>query len=265
MTNKSIFRFDHRSVIEISGSDSLIFLQNLVTNDVNVSDECLIYSGLLTPQGKYLFDFFLLKKARDRFLIDIDRNVSESFFRRLLAYRLRSDIKIEKTNYGVFVGFGNKPMNARTDPRSDKMGWRLFDFESPKDFDCLDYDKVFFDRRRINHCIPETGIELQPEKTFILEAGFERLSGVSFTKGCYVGQEVTAKMKHRVQPKRGLVSVELTLPVDNNSEEQILSGEKVVGRLFTRVKNFAIASINYKFQNMELVCGKAKIKGIKQH
>tara|TARA_Y100001968_G_C19344970_1_gene711550 strand:+ start:379 stop:1176 length:798 start_codon:yes stop_codon:yes gene_type:complete len=265
MSTEKVFLNEERTVIELSGPDSQNFLQNLITNDVNIENDTLIYSALLTPQGKYLFDFFVLKRAWDNFLIDINSTFSCSFIKRLIVYRLRSNVKMEKTNFKVFLGFENKPKDAFIDPRCIEMGWRLYLTPQVQDLKYEKFDKNIFDFLRVKFCVPESGIELQQEKTFVLEAGFERMSGVSFVKGCYVGQEVTAKMKHRTELKRGLVTVELDNAKTSSYGNKIECGKKIVGTLFTRVGNRGIAYLNYKYQNANLKLGTSNIVKINNY
>ena len=118
------------------------------------------------------------------------------------------------------------------DPRHPDLGWRRYGAEASDDG--TDWDLI-----RVTHCIPEAGIELIPNDTFILEAGFERLAGVDFQKGCYVGQEVTARMKHKTDLRKGFATVEVdgTAPVST----EITGGGKPAGTLYTQAGGKGIA------------------------
>lgn len=191
-----------RAIYRITGRDRDDFLQGLVTNDVAKLAEGMVYAAFLTPQGKYVADFFLIP-ADDAVLLDIDASIAAQAIQRLSMYRLRADVKIEETALHLHRGTGSPPPDGFVDPRHPDMGWRAYR-DTPQTDDETDWTAL-----RVAHCIPETGIELTTD-TFILEAGFERLSGVDFHKGCYVGQEVTARMKHKTQLRKGLARVRLS-------------------------------------------------------
>ena len=145
----------------------------------------------------------------------------------------------------VCIGFSEKPTDAFVDPRCEQLGWRQYYLNNLIPRDSIDFKREAYDKLRVKYCIPETNIELIRDKTFILEAGFDRLSGVSFTKGCYVGQEVTARMRHKTELQKGLVKVRIIGNTDGLCES-ILSEDRVVGTLLTRVKDLAIAYIKFK-------------------
>lgn len=225
-----------RTVLRISGPDRLDFLQGLVSNDVLFWPEGeLRYAALLTPQGKYLADFFLEQRG-DAVLLDVATSIAPALKQRLTMYKLRAKVGIEDTDLIVSTGTGPAPTGALPDPRHPAMGWRQIaetDQSQPTDWDAL----------RVAHCIPETGIELTPD-TFLLEAGFERLNGVNFKKGCYVGQEVTARMKHKTELRKGLATVQITgtAPVGT----PLLTAEgKEAGTLFTTAGDQAIAYLRF--------------------
>ena len=259
MFESPIYWIENRSFIRVSGGDCFRFLQNLITNDLNVANGTILYSALLTPQGKYLFDFFIIKESEKVFLIDISSQSKENFLDRLKIYKLRADVKLEEVNGRVAVSFSDKKTtDAFRDPRCAKMGWRKYFIEnaSPKNIPVL--DAMIYDKLRIDHLIPETGIELIRDKTFILEAGFNRLSGVSFAKGCYVGQEVTARMRHKTKLQKGLAKVKI-LGETVGLAPNVLSHDKVVGTLFTRVGDYAIAYLKFKYESSPLKVGNAEI------
>ena len=137
----------------------------------------------------------------------------------------------------VARGLGNTPPGGLPDPRSPHLGWRRYGGPGNRD------DDINWDSIRVEHCVPETGIELIPNVSYILEAGFERLNGVDFHKGCYVGQEVTARMKHKAKLSKGLATVEVE--GDALPGAEVLSGGRKVGSLFTRSGNRAIAFLRF--------------------
>ncbi len=220
-----------RRIYRLSGADARHFLQGLITNDIAAIDRgALVYAAMLTPQGKYIADFFLKAEGAD-ILLDVDAAMGPALAQRLTMYKLRADVRIEETALTVRRGTGPAPDGALPDPRHADLGWRLYGATGGDDG--TDWDAI-----RVAHCIPETGIELTPE-TYILEAGFERLHGVDFRKGCYVGQEVTARMKHKTELRKGLVRVAVTGAAPVGTE--ITAGEKPAGTLYTQAGGQAIA------------------------
>ncbi|SEQ36214.1 YgfZ/GcvT domain-containing protein [Thalassovita taeanensis] len=223
-----------RSIFRITGADARHFLQGLVSNNVDGLDHGVVYTALLTPQGKYMADFFLVPQG-DAILLDVDSSLAPMLAQRLAMYKLRADVQIEPVPLAVRRGTGPAPEGAFADPRHPSLGWRLYGAEGGDDGS--DWDAI-----RVAQCIPETGIELTPD-SFILEAGFERLHGVDFRKGCYVGQEVTARMKHKTELRKGLTTVAITgsAPVGT----PIMAGEKEAGTLFTQAGGRAIAYLRF--------------------
>ncbi len=226
-----------RRVLAIGGADRVAFLQGLVTNDVRRLAEGAVYAALLTPQGKYLSDFFLVPDG-DRILLDVAEDQADSLTRRLTLYRLRADVTITPTDLHVHRGLGPAPDGAFADPRHPTLGWRAYR-DTPGTPAAIDWDAL-----RVAALVPEAGIELIADDSYILETGFERLNGVDFRKGCYVGQEVTARMKHKTELRKGLAQVRITggpLPIGT----EILSNTRAVGRLFTQSAGIGLAHLRF--------------------
>ena len=236
-----------RRILALSGKDREAFLQGLVTNDVRRAP---CWSALLTPQGKYLADFLIVPDG-ERLLIDVDEGLAGDLIRRLSMYKLRSDVALEPTDLQVTRGTGPAPDGAIADPRDPALGWRLYGAETGDDGS--DWDAI-----RVAHTIPESLIELIPNETFILEAGFERLHGVDFRKGCYVGQEVTARMKHKTELKKGLITLGIdgTAPVGT---QILLPDGREAGTLFTQSGGRAIAHMRFDRMVEGLAAGDARI------
>ncbi len=237
-----------RAIHEITGNDAKSFLQGLITNDITRLDQGLVYAAILTPQGKYLADFFLLSHG-DSILLDVDATIAPGLIQRLNMYKLRADVMIAESGLKVMRGTGPAPEGALPDPRHPDLGWRLYG-------DTAGDDGSDFDAIRVTHCIPETGIELTPD-TFILEVGFERLNGVDFRKGCYVGQEVTARMKHKTELRKGLATVRIngSAPVGT----AITANGKPAGTLFTQSGDRAIAYLRFDRATGQMQAGDATI------
>ena len=237
-----------RRIYRISGPDRESFLQGLVTNDVRRLKSGPVYAALLTPQGKYIADFLLIPEA-DAILLDVDASLGPALVQRLSMYRLRAKAEITATDLKVRRGTGPAPEGAVTDPRNPALGWRLYGTEEGDDG--TDWAAL-----RVAHAIPETGIELTPE-TYILEAGFERLNGVDFRKGCYVGQEVTARMKHKTELKKGLV----TLAIEGHAAPgtEITLDGKPAGTLFSLANGRALAHMRFDRIAEGLEAGEARL------
>ncbi len=223
-----------RRVVAVAGADALPFLQGLVSNDVLPLGKGpgIVWAALLTPQGKYLADF-LVVRAGDALLLDLPEVLADATLRRLGMYRLRADVQLVPAALHVHRGLGDAPADALADPRHPSLGWRAYRAE-PGHAAVIDWDAI-----RVAHVIPETARELVVDDSYILESGFERLHGVDFRKGCYVGQEVTARMKHKTELRKGLVRVQVTGGAGFGDE--ITAGGKPAGTLFTRSGDRAIA------------------------
>lgn len=224
-----------RHILALRGADTDAFLQGLTTNDMAGLDQGLVYTAILTPQGKYLADFFVLRHG-DAVLVDVSASLGEMLEKRLTMYRLRADVQITPSGLNLQRGTGPAPEGAYNDPRHPDLGWRMYSNKPETDYE-TDWDAI-----RVAHCIPETGIELTPD-TFILEVGFETLHGVDFRKGCYVGQEVTARMKHKTELRKGLARVAVSDQTPVGTE--ILANGKSVGTLFTQSGGFGIAYLRF--------------------
>ncbi|WP_095595019.1 CAF17-like 4Fe-4S cluster assembly/insertion protein YgfZ [Actibacterium pelagium] len=237
-----------RTLLRLTGADRVDFLTGLTTNGPG-PEGSLTYAALLTPQGKYIADFFLLVRADD-IVIDVATEVAATLAQRLSMYKLRADVQISESDLSLSRGTGPAPDGALADPRHPDLGWRLYSDQSGDDG--TDWTAL-----RVANCIPETGIELTPD-TFILETGFERLKGVDFKKGCYVGQEVTARMKHKTELRKGLVSVDVDGPADTGTE--ITRDGKPVGTLLSRSGDKAIAYLRFDRAEGELQAGDATVR-----
>ena len=237
-----------RRVIEVTGADRLHFLQGLVTNDVGKLDRGLVYAALLSPQGKYLADFLMLARGEAVWL-DVAAPLADGLLRRLTMYRLRSQVALSAIDAPVARGLGEPPEGALPDPRHPALGWRLHG--------CAPGDEPDWDALRVEHAIPESGVELIPEESYVLEMGFERLHGVDFRKGCYVGQEVTARMKHKTELRKGLarVRVEGAAPPGTPIE----ADGRPVGVLHTQAAGHGLAYLRFDRAGPEMTAGDARV------
>jgi folate-binding protein YgfZ len=236
-----------RSVLALGGNDRVSFLQGLVTNDVK-GDAGITYTALLTPQGKFIADFFVVTEA-DRLLIDVATSHMQVLGQKLTMYRLRADVTIDMTDLIVSRGTGPAPEGAHADPRHPAMGWRFYGSENVND--STDWDAL-----RVEYMIPETGIELTGE-TYILEAGFEALHGVNFKKGCFIGQEIVARMKHKTVLRKGLAQVRIDGTAQTGDE--ITADGKPAGTLHTISGDRGLAFLRLDRAEGEMQAGKATL------
>ena len=243
-------RCDDRTILEIGGADRVDFLQGLVTNDVAGLKDGLVYAALLTPQGKYMADFFLVP-WQDVILLDVKTDLAQMLGQRLAMYKLRAKVTITPSDVPVSRGLGPVPATAFADPRHPDLGWRHYGEIA------LDPVEIDWDRLRIAACVPETGVELTAE-TYILEAGFERLHGVDFRKGCYVGQEISARMKHKAELRKGLAVVEIDGAAPIGTE--ITANGKAAGVLYTQAEGRAIAYLRFDRATGEMTAENATVR-----
>ncbi|HRC26876.1 MAG TPA: folate-binding protein [Alphaproteobacteria bacterium] len=211
---------DGRGTVVVGGAGRMSFLQNLVTNDLRLLDtQAAIYAALLTAQGKFLHDFFIVEQGETLVLECEGGARAEDLARRLSTYRLRATVEITvrpSVTVWALPSEADFPADLKDsalvypDPRHAGMGRRalmaqdLIPLSTPGDFD-------FYDRRRIALCLPDGSRDILPEQDTVIEAGLDRCHGVSFTKGCYVGQELTARLHHRGLAKKRLRAIRTAL------------------------------------------------------
>jgi len=246
-----------RKIYRITGADKESFLQGLVTNDVTKLPKGPVYTALLTPQGKYLADFFLVPSG-DSILLDIDTSIAPATIQRLSMYKLRAAVEITETELHLHRGTGARPEDGFSDPRQAALGWRAYRSTTPD----LPEDSTSWDALRVANLVPKTGIELTPD-SFILECGFERLNGVDFRKGCYVGQEVTARMKHKTELRKGLARIRLSAPV--NSGTPLTADGKPAGTVHTVAGDHAIAYLRFDRAENGLIAGDVPVEWVRDH
>jgi tRNA-modifying protein YgfZ len=206
-----------RGLVRVAGPDARKLLNGLVTNDLDKLDaQPAIHAGLLTPQGKILFDFFVVKAGGDVLLLDVAQMSVEALVKRLTMYKLRAAVTIEATPADLVVGamWGEAArvpagVIAYADPRLAALGQR---FIAPAgrvgEIPATAADPSAYHSHRIALGVPEGGLDYAFGDTFPHEALFDQLHGVDFEKGCYVGQEVVSRMEHRGTARNRIVPVE---------------------------------------------------------
>jgi folate-binding protein YgfZ len=261
----------HRSVIAVAGPDRAEFLQGLISNDTaKVGPGRAIWAALLTPQGRFLNDMFVVEDGSGTFLLETERERAAALARKLKMYTLRSKVTVEDRGAAseVAVVFGADaekilPVGGATafvDPRLPQLGVRVLAPagqaaallglpEAP----LADYDAL-----RLELGVPDGSRDLTVEKALLLESGFDELHGVDWQKGCYMGQELTARTKYRGLIKRRLfpVKVEGDLPAPGTPVER---DGREVGEIRSGVGDRAIAMLQLEAARAPLSSGGAKI------
>lgn len=215
-----------RAVIEVSGEDRVAFLQGLVSNDVaEARPGRAVWAAMLSPQGKWLADFFILADG-ERLLLDCEAAQAPTLAQKLSRFRLRSRVAVRVVPLHVHAAWDGRPDApgiVAPDPRLLSAGWRvLADAELPVTADAEEWDL-----HRLALGLPDGSRDLEADKTVLLEAGFDELGGLSWTKGCYMGQELTARTKYRGLLKRRLAPVRVEGPLPEPGTPVLHDGREV--------------------------------------
>ena len=289
MNKNNVYILEDRGLLYINGDDAKEFLQNIITNNIeNISEDRSCFSALLTPQGKYLYDFIIIKHKLGYFL-DCEKIIIENLYKQLSLYKLRSKVDIlnlsnefvvanltkekflelenSKDEVGFTIKFREDPILL--DPRSDKLGARLV----------INLEKLYLSIKKLglnvsdaseyyNHShelgIAQIDTNNLQNKLFGIECNFEELNGIDFRKGCYVGQENTARIKLKDKLNKRLFAVKVQ--EGEITSDEITSNNKNIGKLLINNENpFALLKLeNKKFNfDVDLKCGDAKIKALK--
>jgi folate-binding protein YgfZ len=247
-----------RGVIAVTGADRVGFLQGLISNDVNnASPGRAVWSALLTPQGRYLAEFFILTDGETLFL-DAPKAAIADLVKRLSRFRLRAKAEIAdlSAQFQVYAGWnGMLPAGeiAAPDPRLAEAGFRLL-AQAPV---AANAGQEAYDAHRLRLGLPDHA-DLEPEKTLLLEAGFDELHGVDWDKGCYMGQELTARTRYRGLVKRRLVPVAVQgmLPAAGTP---VMAGGREAGTMRSGLAARGLAMLRLDALDAELVAGAAML------
>ena len=286
MNIKNVYILEDRGILFIHGSDTKEFLQNLITNDINKVDEAnSCFASLLTPQGKYLFDFLVVKHKKGYF-IDCEKKQIQELFKQLNIYKLRSDIEILNLSnefvvtvfsYEKFMLFDEaKDLLGNTfkyredpiflDPRHKKLGGRLIInleklYLSLKKLDLQSIDPEKYYKSSYELGIPQKNTEKLRNKLFGIECNFEELNGIDFKKGCYVGQENTSRIKLREKLSKRLLPIKLVdgelieeSSIKNNVNEigKVLINDQYPFAIVKYLSDHFDPKIKYKSENAVL-------------
>ncbi len=285
-----VFILEDRGVLYISGSDVNEFLQNLITNDIyKVNDKNSSYASLLTPQGKFLYDFIVVKH-KNGFFLDCEKSISEELYKKIVSYKLRSKVEVlNLSNEFVVATFSNskflkfqgtKNLAGFTtkyredpvflDPRNKELGGRLI----------INLEKLYLSLKKLklksenpeiyydfsfNLGIPQLQTNLLKEKLFGIECNFEELNAIDFKKGCYIGQENTSRIKLKNKLNKRLLPFKI-LNGSLSENDNITYNEKEIGKaLISNKYNFGLVKLNNDIFSFDKIfkCGNAEIKFFK--
>ena len=291
MEKDQIILFENRGLILITGEDVKNFLQNIITNDIEkVNLSTSIFSALFTPQGKYLFEFFLIQ-SKNGYLLDCDNKFTNEIINYLLKYKLRSKIELSDVSNDYVIGLinsekfldiqknENKTGNTIEfrgsplflDPRNNNLGARIVSSLEKLhltikklNLKIIKPDTYFAKAHSLG--IPIKGIENLKDQLFGLEANFEELNAIDFKKGCYIGQENTARMKLKEKLRRRLLPISSTEKL--NLGEEIFYNKTKIGKiLIEQPYPFGLLKVIdpnvEEFENKELLANNKKCKILK--
>lgn len=250
MTTISYTLLPNRGVIAITGEEAKTFLQGLISNDINkVSEKRAIYSAFLTPQGKYLYDFFIIEKDGTLYL-EMEADHLPAFLKKLKMYKLKSrvDLTDVSNDFEVIAIWGDGVPNLDdgilfADPRHPKAGFRaLLPNNTPTEFGHYQVPFSDYDDHRLELGLADGTRDLVQEKSILLENGFDELNGVDWEKGCYMGQELTARTKYRGLIKKRLLPVKVEGPLPE-AGTQITQDGKDAGEVRSGLGNLALALV----------------------
>lgn len=201
-----MFLLKDRTIIEISGQDRQEFLQGLITNDIKLAtSQKMIYSAFLNGAGRFYVDFFIHEIA-EKYILDCHILEADEIIKKFNLYKLRSQVEIKK-NQNLFVIFNTQSLGF-VDPRAKDFGYRFYVNQADLE-KYATQNSIFYHQRRINFKIPEGYYDLTKDKSYIFEFGFDNFNAISYQKGCYVGQETTARNHYRGQLRKKIFLFEI--------------------------------------------------------
>ena len=255
--DKEYYLFKKRGIILIEGKDRFKFIQGIISNDIELlRKKPSIYSSLLTPQGKFQYDFFI-SNFKEKFYLECDISEQEELISKFMMFKLRLDVKVSiNSDYNIILSKKKLNFSERNsssifsfyDPRFDNSFFSRtyadsnFLNEIKKQY--VEIDEKRYETLRLNYCIPDFSIDATKAKSLLLEMRFDELNGISWTKGCYMGQEITARMKHRNIVKKKIFKV--LIDFRSNLKNEITLENETVGKLTSHNKKDGIAFLDTK-------------------
>ena len=292
MEKNEVITLEDRGFIQVNGAEAKDFLQNIVTNDIEkVTSSSTVFSSILTPQGKYLFEFFILK-LKDGYLVECEKKSTAEIIKLLNFYKLRSKVdfidltekyvaavislekfkEINNSNLskGSTVSYRDDPVYI--DPRNDKLGAKIITklenlHLAIKKLNLKIYEKEKYYNKSFQLGIPQINLDRLKNKIFGIENNLDELNGIDFKKGCYVGQENTSRIKLRNKLRRRILPVqEITGKISINDIIKYKDAE--IGKIMiNKPYSFALVKVVdpdlKEFHDAELLCGNSKVKILK--
>ena len=289
MDKNEVITLEDRGFIQVTGPETKNFLQNIVTNDVEkVTDTTSVFSSILTPQGKYLFEFFILK-LKDFYLLECEKESTEEIIKILNYYKLRSKVDFINLNkeYSASVislekfkeidssnSSKGKTINYEDgliyiDPRNDKLGAKIISkIETiqikTKKLNLNVADKNKYYNKSFELGIPQINLNKLKDKIFGIENNLDELNGIDFKKGCYVGQENTSRIKLRNKLRRRILPVQKIAGEISENDIIKYKGVEIGKIMIDKPYSFALIKVIEpdlkEFTDIELMCGKSKVK-----
>jgi folate-binding protein YgfZ len=236
-----------RGVVRVTGEDAEKLLQGVVTNDMDLlADRPAVHAALLTPQGKILFEFFVVKAGDGNYLLETGADQAAGLAKRLAMYKLRAKATIEDASaaYRVLALWGGAPASTGEttgtvsfpDPRLPALGMRIlaearFAVDIASATNGMDAAPEEYHAHRIALGVPEAGKDYALGDTFPHEADMDQLGGVSFSKGCFVGQEVVSRMQHRAHVRKRVMPIDAVGTADLQSGTEVMAGAAAIGKV----------------------------------
>jgi hypothetical protein len=255
--DKEYYLFKKRGIILIEGKDRFKFIQGIISNDIELlRKKPSIYSSLLTPQGKFQYDFFI-SNFKEKFYLECNISEQEELISKFMMFKLRLDVKVSiNSDYNIILSKKKLNFSERNssiifsfyDPRFDNSFFSRtyadsnFLNEIKKQY--VEIDEKRYETLRLNYCIPDFSIDATKAKSLLLEMRFDELNGISWTKGCYMGQEITARMKYRNIVKKKIFKV--LIDFRSNLKNEITLENETVGKLTSHNKKDGIAFLDTK-------------------
>ena len=254
--------------IEISGIDRTNFLQGLITNDIRKCDDNNpIYSCFLSPQGKFIADFFIIN-VKNHYLIEIHEKFFDSFYLKLKLYKLRSSVTFKENNDLISIIYYSKnyPIFKKNtisfkDPRKDNLGIKIYLDRLSNDFELIKKAKEckyeIYKKNLIKNIIPYSASDLIENKSLLLENNFQNINAIDWDKGCYIGQEITARMKYRSLLKKKIYVLEL-IKGNINLNSIIIVNDINIGYVISQVDKYLLCMLKInlvekKYINKEII------------
>lgn len=269
---KHSYHHTDRGVLLVQGEDRFSFLQGLITNDMDqLSTTRLLYTAMLTPQGKFLFDFFVAQEEQ-AILVDCLGETKEQLLKKLTQYKLRSRITIEDVSdqYSIYSFHNGSPSSSiLLDPRCEALGYRAFVKKGQEAFVLNDIPVSptldSYEHLRLSLGIPEALKDMIPEKSIPLECNLDQLNAISWSKGCYLGQELTARTHYRGVVRKRLLPVKISGLLPEDPHPALFQDDQEVGTLYSHNHKVGIARL--KVEEIQdalngekvLTCGSAEL------